>query len=94
MPESAAILLVPNNVGIDVFDKLINNAGNCINPPPPTTESKKPATNEKTAPVTLVRLILAGGPMTEKQVCCTIFKLAIFSGGLAVITALLMEVRT
>jgi UDP-N-acetylglucosamine--dolichyl-phosphate N-acetylglucosaminephosphotransferase len=52
------------------------------------------ATNEKTAPVTLVRLILAGGPMTEKQVCCTIFKLAIFSGGLAVITALLMEVRT
>jgi UDP-N-acetylglucosamine--dolichyl-phosphate N-acetylglucosaminephosphotransferase len=51
------------------------------------------ATNEKTAPVTLVRLILAGGPMTEKQVCYTIFKLAIFSGGLAVITALLMEVR-
>lgn len=51
------------------------------------------ATNDKTAPVTLVRLILAGGPMTEKQVGYAIFKLAIFSGILAIITAFLMGVK-
>ncbi len=51
------------------------------------------ATDDKTAPITLVRLILAGGPMSEKQVGHAIFKLAIFSGVLAIITAFLMEVR-
>ncbi|MCV0372424.1 MAG: UDP-N-acetylglucosamine-1-phosphate transferase [Nitrosarchaeum sp.] len=51
------------------------------------------ATSDKTAPVTLVRLILAGGPMTEKQVGYAIFKLAIFSGILAIITAFLMGVK-
>ena len=42
--------------------------------------------------VTLVRLILAGGPMSEKHVGFAIFKLAIFSGILAVITAFMMGV--
>lgn len=51
------------------------------------------ATHDKTAPITLVRLILAGGPMTEKQVGYAIFKLAIFSGILAIATAFLMGVR-
>ncbi len=50
------------------------------------------ATDDKKAPVTLVRLILAGGPMSEKQVGFTIFKLTIFSGILAVITAFMMGV--
>ena len=50
------------------------------------------ATNEKKAPVTLVRLILAGGPMYEKQVGHVIFKLTLFSGILAVITSLLMGI--
>ena len=45
-----------------------------------TDDFKLKATNDKTAPVTLVRLILAGGPLTEKQVGFAIFKLAIFSG--------------
>ncbi len=47
------------------------------------------ATDEKKAPVTLVRLILAGRQMTERQVGLVIFKLAVFSGVLAVITALM-----
>lgn len=51
------------------------------------------ATDDKTAPVTLVRLILAGGPLTEKQVGYIIFKLAIFSGMLAQITAFLVSVK-
>lgn len=48
------------------------------------------ATDDKTAPITLVRLILAGGPMTEKQVGYAIFKLALFSGILGIITAFMM----
>ena len=57
-----------------------------------TDDFKLKATNDKTAPVTLVRLILAGGPLTEKQVGFAIFKLAIFSGILAIITAFMMGV--
>ena len=58
-----------------------------------TNNFRLKATNDKTAPVTLVRLILAGGgPLSEKQVGFAIFKLAIFSGILAIITAFLMGV--
>ena len=57
-----------------------------------TGDFRLKATNEKKAPVTLVRLILAGGPLSEKQVCVAIFKLTLFSGVLAVITSLLMDV--
>ena len=53
---------------------------------------KLKATSDKKAPITLVRLILAGGPLSEKQVCYTIFKLAIFSGILAIISAIMMEI--
>ncbi len=53
-----------------------------------TDDFRLKTTDDKKAPVTLVRLILAGGgPMTEKQVGIAIFKLAVFSGVLAVITA-------
>ena len=51
------------------------------------------ATTDKDAPVTLVRLILAGGPMTEKQVGVVIFRLAIFSAVLAIATAFMMGVK-
>ncbi len=57
-----------------------------------TEDLKLRATNDTTAPITLVRLILAGGPLTEKQVSFQIFKLAIFSGSLAIISAILMGV--
>ncbi len=57
-----------------------------------TDDFKLKATDDKTAPVTLVRLILAGGPLTEKQIGFAIFRLAIFSGILAIITAFLMGV--
>lgn len=50
------------------------------------------ATDDKKAPVTLVRLILAGGPMSEKQIVFAIFKLTIFSGILAIVTAFMMDV--
>ena len=54
-----------------------------------TNDFKLQATTDVDAPITLVRLILAGGPLTEKQVVFTIFKLGLFSGILAIITALI-----
>ena len=57
-----------------------------------TEDFKLKATNDKTAPITLVRIILSNGPMSEKQVGFQIFKLAIFSGILAIISAMLMGV--
>ena len=57
-----------------------------------TDDFRLKATDDKKAPVTLVRLILARGSMSEKQVGVTIFKLTIFSGMLAIITAFMMGV--
>ncbi|MCE9651524.1 MAG: UDP-N-acetylglucosamine-1-phosphate transferase [Nitrosarchaeum sp.] len=57
-----------------------------------TDDFKLKATSDKTAPITLVRLILVGGPLSEKQVGYVIFKLAIFSGILAIITAFMMRI--
>lgn len=53
-----------------------------------TKDMKIRATDSEDAPVTLVRLLVRGGPMTERQVACTILRLALFSGVLAVATAL------
>ena len=58
-----------------------------------TADFKLQSTKNTDAPVTLVRLILAAGPLTEKQVVSAIFKLSLFSGILAIITALVTEVR-
>jgi UDP-N-acetylglucosamine--dolichyl-phosphate N-acetylglucosaminephosphotransferase len=57
-----------------------------------TEDFKLKATNDKTAPITLVRLILATGPLSEKQIGFQIFKLAIFSGILAIVSAILTGV--
>jgi UDP-N-acetylglucosamine--dolichyl-phosphate N-acetylglucosaminephosphotransferase len=44
------------------------------------------ASKEKAAPATLVRLILAEGPLSEREVAGKIFRLAAFSAGLAFAT--------
>ena len=49
-------------------------------------------TGDKTAPKSLTRLILTWGPLSERQAAMVIFKLAAFSGGLAVVTAILAGV--
>ena len=56
-----------------------------------TDDFRLKATKDKTSPITLVRLLLAAGPLSEKQVAIEIFKLAIFSGILAIITAIMMR---
>jgi len=55
-----------------------------------TDDFKLKATSKKNAPITLVRLILARGPLSEKEIGHVIFKLAIFSGILAIISAFMM----
>ena len=54
---------------------------------------KLKSTNDKTTPITLVRLIIAKKPLSEKQICNEIFKLTTLSGVLAIITAFMMGVE-
>ncbi len=62
------------------------------NPVTHTDDWKLQSSSEKKAPVTLVRLLIAKKPLSEKQIGMEIFKLAIFSGILAIITAFMMGV--
>lgn len=57
-----------------------------------TEDFKLKATSNKDASVTLLRLILAGGPLTAQQVISLIFKLTIFSAVLAIITTIMMVI--
>ena len=62
------------------------------NPVTHTDDWKLQSSSEKKAPVTLVRLLIAKKPLSEKQIGMEIFKLAIFSGILAIITTFMMGV--
>ena len=57
------------------------------NPTSHTDDWKLKTTSESNAPITLVRLLIAKKPLSEKQIGIEIFKLAIFSGFLAIITS-------
>ena len=50
---------------------------------------KLAASKEREAPTTLLRLILARGPLSEKQIVGQVFKLGIFSSILAVISIII-----
>lgn len=52
------------------------------------------ASKDKYAPITLVRLILLDGKLSEKQIVMKIYKLAIFSSSLALITILMQWILT
>ena len=58
-----------------------------------TDDFKLIATKNRDAPITLVRLILARGPLTEQQIANVIFRLAFFSATLGIITAFLMGIK-
>lgn len=49
VPARAAILFVPNKIGNGILGNVINRKGVCINPPPPTTASIKPAVKADSA---------------------------------------------
>jgi UDP-N-acetylglucosamine--dolichyl-phosphate N-acetylglucosaminephosphotransferase len=58
-----------------------------------TDDFKLKATKDTRAPITLFRLIVSSSALSDKQVSYVIFKLTIFSGILAIITAFLMGVK-
>ena len=92
----AAVALLPAVINSFLFlssvKKIVEHRQIKGKPVEHTEDFRLKATNEKSAPITLVRLILAGGPLSEKQVGYAIFKLTIFSGILAIITAFLMGI--
>jgi UDP-N-acetylglucosamine--dolichyl-phosphate N-acetylglucosaminephosphotransferase len=93
----AAVALLPAVINSFLFlssvKRIIEHRQLKANPVTHTEDFKLMATTEKDAPVTLVRLILAHGPMTEKDVGFAIFKLALFSAALAIITALMIGIK-
>jgi len=92
----AAIALLPAVINSFLFlssVKRIVEHRQIKNPTTLTDDFKLMATTDKDAPITLVRLILANEQMTEKQIGCLIFKLALFSAGLTIITAFMMELK-
>ena len=90
----AAIILLPAIINSFLFlssvKRIVEHRQIKGKPVEHTDDFKLKATKDQTAPVTLVRLILTNGPLSEKQVGLEIFKLAIFSGILGIITAFLM----
>ena len=58
-----------------------------------TDDFKLKSTDDKNTPITLVRMIIAKKPLSEKQICIEIFKLTTLSGVLAIITAFMMGVE-
>jgi len=92
----AAVALLPAVINSFLFlssvKKIVEHRQIKGKPVDHTDDFRLRATSDKSAPITLVRLILAGGPLSEKQVGYAIFKIAIFSGILAIITAFLMGV--
>ena len=92
----AAVALLPAVINSFLFlssvKKIVEHRQIKAKPVESTEDFKLRATNQK-VPITLARLILViSGPLTERQICFVIFKLAIFSGILAVITAFMMGV--
>jgi UDP-N-acetylglucosamine--dolichyl-phosphate N-acetylglucosaminephosphotransferase len=92
----AAIVLLPAVINSFLFlssvKRIVEHRQIKGKPVEHTDDFRLKATDDKTAPVTLVRLILAGRPLSEKQVGYKIFKLALFSGSLAIITAFMMRI--
>jgi len=91
----AAVALLPAVINSFLFlssVKKIVEHKQIKNPTSTTPELKIKSTDDVSAPITLVRLIVASKALSEKQVGFAIFKLAIFSGILAIITAFMMGV--
>lgn len=93
----AAVALLPAVINSFLFlssvKRIIEHRQLKANPVEHTEDFRLKATAEKDAPITLVRLIVANRPMTEKEVGYAIFKLGTFSATLAIITAFMMGVH-
>ena len=92
----AAIAILPAIINSFLFlssVKKIVEHREIKNPTSHTDDWKLQTTSENHAPITLVRLLIAKKPLSEKQIGIEIFKLALFSGMLAIITAFMMGVN-
>ncbi|RMW40283.1 MAG: UDP-N-acetylglucosamine-1-phosphate transferase [Candidatus Nitrosopelagicus sp.] len=92
----AAIAILPAIINSFLFlssVKKIVEHREIKNPTTHTDDWKLKTTSENHAPITLVRLLIAKKPLSEKQIGIEIFKLAIFSGILAIITSFMMGVN-
>jgi len=92
----AAIAILPAIINSFLFlssVKKIVEHREIKNPTSHTDDFKLKSTDDNHAPITLVRLLVAKKPLSEKQICNEILKLAVFSGVLAIITAFMMGVR-
>jgi len=92
----AAIILLPAVINSFLFlssmKRIVEHREIKAKPVELTEDFNLKATTEKFAPVTLVRLILAGGPLSEKQIAHAIFKLTIFSSILGIVSAFMIGV--
>ena len=92
----AAIAILPAIINSFLFlssVKKIVEHREIKNPTSHTDDWKLQTTSESNAPITLVRLLIAKKPLSEKQIGVEIFKLAIFSGILAIVTSFMMGVN-
>ena len=93
----AAVALLPAVINSFLFlssvKRIIEHRQIKANPVVHAEDFKLMAATNKDAPITLVRLILAHGPMTEKEVGFVIFRLALFSAILAIITSFMMGIK-
>lgn len=92
----AAIAILPAIINSFLFlssvKKIIEHR-EIKNPTLHTDDFKLKSTDDNHAPITLVRLLVAKKPLSEKQICNKILKLTAFSGVLAIITAFMMRVE-
>ena len=87
----AAIALLPAIINSFLFlssvKRIVEHRELKSKPVEQTKDLKLKATNDKKAGITLLRLIVASEPLSEKQAAFVVFKLAVFSGILAIISA-------
>ena len=92
----AAIAILPAIINSFLFlssVKKIVEHREIKNPTSHTDDFKLKSTDDSHAPITLVRLLIAKKPLSEKQICNEVLKLTAFSGILAIITAFMMGVK-
>ena len=93
----AAVALLPAVLNSFLFlatvKKIVDHRELNEKPVELTEDFKLKATKNKRARISLVRLIVAKTALSEKEVAHVIFKLALFSAGMAIITAFMMELK-
>ena len=93
----AAVALLPAVLNSFLFlatvKKIVDHRQLDEKPVQLTDDFKLKATKNKRARISLVRLIVAKTALSEKEVAFVIFKLTLFSGALAIITAFMMGVK-